>query len=84
MVQKIDKSVYITTDGQEFETMDLAKEHEEFSNFKNFIKNLNFNPPNDIWCIDSIYIYTLWKIKDKLVNFLIENKYVDINKLMEE
>lgn len=84
MVQKIDKSVYITTDGREFETMDLAKEHEEFSNFKNFIKNLNFNPPEDIWYVDSIQIYTLWEIKDEVVRFLIENKYVDINKYMEE
>lgn len=88
MVIEITKHVYITDDGREFSTKYQADDHEKFEDFKWFIQSLNLNEVStdyyvSDWIIDSIKIDKLWKIKDKLVKFLIENKHVDADKIKE-
>ena len=88
MVIEYTKHVYMSDDGEEFDSRDLAENYEQLKNFKNFIQYLG--PKNvDIyyivdWKPDSIEIEKLWEFKDEIVRFLIENKYININKIMEE
>lgn len=88
MVIEITKQVFIAEDGKEFDTLYKAKDYENFEAFKWFVQSMDLGEfdmfYSSNWITDSIPIDKLWDLKDKIVKFLIENKYIDIDKIMEE